>query len=149
MISHAVNITIWEKPHDEWGLFSSEFKYASYYSCMVSILDGSVIVVSLISFRYFAGPGGILLYSFIPIQWRVTAKGAGGGLNFFQGCAARISEVWGLRTDTCLWKGMLVNWKFPDFGPCERKIFKFWCLWAENSSNLGACELNFGWKLRL
>ena len=31
-------------------MFSSEFKYASYYICTVSILDGSVIVVSLISF---------------------------------------------------------------------------------------------------
>ena len=46
MIPHAVNnITIWNIA----GLFSSEFKYASYYICMASILDGSVIVVSLIT----------------------------------------------------------------------------------------------------
>ena len=32
----------------------------SYYSCTVSILDGSVVVVSSISFRYF-------VYSFIHI----------------------------------------------------------------------------------
>ena len=43
------------------GLFSSEFKYASYYSCMVSILDGSVIVVSLITFRYFV----VFFYSYL------------------------------------------------------------------------------------
>ena len=67
MISHAVNnITIWDHSHDELDLFSSEFKYASCYSCMVGILDGGVIVVSLISFRYFA-PGVfccILLFIF-------------------------------------------------------------------------------------
>ena len=38
-------------------------------------------------------------------------RGGGGALNFFfrYGCAARISEVWGLRTDICLWKGGLVS----------------------------------------
>ena len=44
-------------------------------------------------------------------------------------------------------------------GACERKIFKFGGLWAENFQiwglvswkfpNLGACELRFWWKLRL
>ena len=27
-----------------------------------------------------------------------------------KGCVARISKVWGLRTDICLWKRALVNW---------------------------------------
>ena len=56
MISHIVNnITIWNigPYHDQRDLFSSEFKYASYYGCMLNILDGSVVVVSLISFKYF------------------------------------------------------------------------------------------------
>ena len=39
--------------------------------------------------------------------------------------AARISEVWGLRTDIWLWKRGLVNWKFPNLGACELKISKF------------------------
>ena len=54
----------------------------------------------------------------------------------------------------------LANWHLPlKRGACERKISKFGGLWAENFqiwglvswkfSNLGACELKFGWKLRL
>ena len=54
----------------------------------------------------------------------------------------------------------LANWHLPlTGGACERKISKFGGLWAENFqiwglvswkfSNLGACELKFGWKLRL
>ena len=65
-----------------------------------------------------------------------------GALNFFQvtGCAAWISEVWGLRTTICLWKGGLVNWKFPNLGLVNWKF-----------PNLGACKLKiskFGGKLR-
>ena len=52
-----------------------------------------------------------------------------GGTQLFSGrvCAgaARISEVWGLRTDIWLWKRGLVNWKFPNLGACELKISKF------------------------
>ena len=55
----------------------------------------------------------------------------GGHSTFFQvGVCGRISEVWVLRTDICLWKGGLVNWKLPNLGACELKISKF-----------GACEL--------
>ena len=54
----------------------------------------------------------------------------------------------------------LANWHLPlKRGACERKISKFGGLWAENFQiwglvswkfpNLGACELKFGWKLRL
>ena len=54
----------------------------------------------------------------------------------------------------------LANWHLPlKRGACERKISKFWGLWAENFQiwglvswkfpNFGACELKFGWKLRL
>ena len=54
----------------------------------------------------------------------------------------------------------LANWHLPlKRGACERKISKFGGLWAENFKiwglvswkfqNLGACELKFGWKLRL
>ena len=52
-----------------------------------------------------------------------------GGTQLFSGrvCAgaARISEVWGVRTDIWLWKRGLVNWKFPNLGACELKISKF------------------------
>ena len=54
----------------------------------------------------------------------------------------------------------LANWHLSlKRGACERKISKFGGLWAENFQiwglvswkipNLGACELKFGWKLRL
>ena len=54
----------------------------------------------------------------------------------------------------------LANWHLPlKRGACEWKISKFGGLWAENFQiwglvswkfpNLGACELKFGWKLRL
>ena len=54
----------------------------------------------------------------------------------------------------------LANWHLPlKRGACERKTSKFRGLWAENFQiwglvswkfpNLGACELQFGWKLRL
>ena len=54
----------------------------------------------------------------------------------------------------------LANWHLAlKRGACERKISKFGGLWAENFKiwglvswklqNLGACELKFGWKLRL
>ena len=54
----------------------------------------------------------------------------------------------------------LVNWYLPlKNGACELKISKFGGLWTENFllwglvswkfPNLGACELKFGWKLRL
>ena len=46
--------------------------------------------------------------------------------------------MWGLQTDICLWKGGLVN-----------ANFKIWGLVSWKFSNLGACELKFGWKLRL
>ena len=66
----------------------------------------------------------------------------GGGTPFFSGSgvrrAARISKVWGLRTDICLWKRGLVNWKFPNLRACELKF-----------PNFGACELKFAQKLRL
>ena len=67
--------------------------------------------------------------------------GGGGALNFFsglQGCAAQISEVWGLRTDICLWKGGLWSGNF-----------QIWGLVSWKFPNLRACELKFGWKLRL
>ena len=66
MIPHAVNnMTIWNIV----GLFSSEFKYASYYICMASILDGSVIVVSLITSKL------ILLFIFSDaLQQKVLFK---------------------------------------------------------------------------
>ena len=54
----------------------------------------------------------------------------------------------------------LANWCLPlKRGTCELKISKFGGLWTENFQiwglvswkipNLGACELKFGWKLRL
>ena len=50
----------------------------------------------------------------------------GGALNFFQvGVCGQISEVKGLWTAICLWKGGLVNWKFPNLRTCELKISKF------------------------
>ena len=57
----------------------------------------------------------------------------GGALNFFFQvgvCGPNFRSV-GLRTDTCLWKRGLVNWKFPNLGACELKISKFLGLWAE------------------
>ena len=65
-----------------------------------------------------------------------------GALNFFSGmgCAARISEVWGLRTDICLWKGGLVSGKFPNLGACELKISKFGGLWAKIWVKIEAAE---------
>ena len=82
---------------------------------------------------------------------------------FFQvWCAAWISEVWDLRTDICLWKRGLVNWKFPKFGGLWTENFQIWGLvnwkfpkfgglWTENFQiwglvnwkfpNLGAYEL--------
>ena len=58
------------------------------------------------------------------------------------------------------WSVGLANWHLPlKRGACERKISKFGGLWAENFQiwglvswkfpNLEACELKFGWKLRL
>ena len=66
----------------------------------------------------------------------------GGALNFFsgRGCAARISEVWGLRTDICLWKGGLVSGKCPNLGACERKMSKFGGLWAKIWVKIEAVE---------
>ena len=52
-----------------------------------------------------------------------------GGTQLFSGrvCpgAARISKVWGLPTDICLWKRGLLNWKFQNLGACELKISKY------------------------
>ena len=74
----------------------------------------------------------------------------GGALNFFQlwVCGLDFRSVG------------LANWHLPlKRGACERKFSKFGGLWAENFKiwrlvswkfpNLGACELKFGWKLRL
>ena len=74
----------------------------------------------------------------------------GGALNFFSGRGVRpgfpkcgaceltfASEKAGLWAENFqIWR--LVSWKFPNLGACELKISKF-----------GACELKFGWKLRL
>ena len=79
-----------------------------------------------------------------------ACKTRGGALNFFQVgvCGPDFRSVG------------LANWHLPlKSGACERKISKFGGLWAENFQiwglvswkfpNLGACELKFGWKLRL
>ena len=66
----------------------------------------------------------------------------GGALNFFfffgggVGGAARISELWGLRTDICLWKGG---------GACELKISNFGGLWTENLGENWGCR---GWNFQ-
>ena len=84
-------------------------------------------------------------------MWRKSHHpGGGGALNFFQVgvCGPDFLSVG------------LANWHLPlKRGACERKISKFRGLWAENFQiwglvswkfpNLGACELRFGWKLRL
>ena len=69
---------------------------------------------------------------------------------FRKGCAARISEVRGLRTNACLWKGGLLSWKFPNLGlvnwefpnlrACELKIFKFGGLRAKIWAKIEAVE---------
>ena len=72
----------------------------------------------------------------------IHRPGGGGGTQLFfrQRCAARISEVWGLRTFTFekggLWTEFSqiwgpVNWKFPNLGACELKISKFGSLWGK------------------
>ena len=54
------------------------------------------------------------------------------------------SEKGGLRTDTCLWKGGLVNWKFLNLGACELKTFKFGGLRVNNlGENWGCRGYNF------
>ena len=60
--------------------------------------------------------------------------------NAMIGGGGRISEVWGLGTDICLWKGGLVNWKFPNLGACELKISKFGDLWAKTWVKIEAVE---------
>ena len=80
-------------------------------------------------------------------------RGGGTQLFFRYGCAARFFEVWNLRTDTCLWKGGLVNWKFPNLGlvnwgfpnlgACELKISIFGGLWAEFWMKIEAVEAKF------
>ena len=81
------------------------------------------------------------------LQWRLKnmVNPPGGTQLFFRwGCATRISEVWGLQTAICLWKGGLVNWKFPNLGACE---LKFWQklrllrLKIPNFLKRGSCEL--------
>ena len=78
-----------------------------------------------------------------------------GHSTFFQvGVCGRISKVWSLRTDICLWKEGFVSWKFPNLGACELKISKFGGLWAKiwvkieaveakisKFSQRGSCEL--------
>ena len=101
-------------------------------------------------------PGGNQLY----FRCMSGAKGRNGGLkpggalNFFSGRGvrpARISEVWGLRTGICLWKGGalvsgkfsiwgLVSWNFPNLGACELKISKFGGLWAKIWVKIEAVE---------
>ena len=65
-----------------------------------------------------------------------------GGTQFFSGRGVwhGFPKVWGLRTDTCLWEGGLVNWKFPNLGACELKIFKFGGLWAKIWAKIEAVE---------
>ena len=74
----------------------------------------------------------------------------GGALNFFSGRGVRPGFP------KC---GACELTFASERGACERKISKFGGLWAENFQiwglvswkfpNLGACELKFGWKLRL
>ena len=47
------------------------------------------------------------IYLVQPYPWWRQWQGSWGGTQLFfrYGCAARISEVWGLWTDTCLWRG--------------------------------------------
>ena len=90
-------------------------------------------------------------------QWLLTyllkwfrSRGGGGHSTFFQVgvCGPDFRSVG------------LANWHLSlKRGACERKISKFGGLWAKNFQiwglvswkfpNLGACELKFGWKLRL
>ena len=84
------------------------------------------------------------------IRTHTKEKPPGGALNFFQVgvCGPDFRRVG------------LANWHLPlKRGACERKFSKIGGLWAENFQiwglvswkfpNLGACELKFGWKLRL
>ena len=75
--------------------------------------------------------------------------GGGGALNFFQVgvCGPDFRSV-GLQTDICVWQGGLVSGK-SNLGASELKYSKFWGLVSWVFPNLGACELKFGWKLRL
>ena len=67
--------------------------------------------------------------------------GGGGHSTFFQvGVCGPDFEVWGLRTDICLWKGGLVSGKFPNLGACELKISKFGGLWAKILVKIEAAE---------
>ena len=122
----------------------------------------AVYVVNFIVLTHWVGiPYSVLIFETKCVKTHCWGTPGGGALNFLsgRGCVARISEVWGLRTDICLWKGGLVSGKFPNFGACELKISKFGGLWAENFQiwglvswkfpNLGACELKLWWKLRL
>ena len=83
-----------------------------------------------------------------PVSWGIPS--GGGHSTFFQVgvCGPGFQSVG------------LANGHLPlKRGACERKISKFGGLWAENFQiwrlvswkfpNLGACELKFGWKLRL
>ena len=88
--------------------------------------------------------------NFTNLKCSRTAPGGGGHSTFFQVgvCGPYFRSVG------------LANWHLPlKRGACERKISKLGGLWAENFQiwglvswkfpNLGACELKFGWKLRL
>ena len=79
------------------------------------------------------------------------ARGGGPQLFFQVGVCSRIFEVWGLRTDICLWKrGLwtenvqiwgLANWKCPNLGACELKISKVGGLWAKIWAKIEAVEV--------
>ena len=68
----------------------------------------------------------------------------GGALNFFLvGVCGPDFRSGGLWTDHCLWKGGLLNWKFPNLGACELKISNFGGLWTENFQIWGLESENF------
>ena len=103
----------------------------------------SPIFRSLVFFWFF-----FCLVLFFVFIWRIIR--GGGHSTFFQVgvCGPDFRSVG------------LANWHLPlKRGACERRISKFGGLWAENFQiwglvswkfpNLGACELKFGWKLRL
>ena len=75
--------------------------------------------------------------------------GGGGALNFFLvGVCGPDFRSGGLWTDNCLWKGGLLNWKFPNLGACELKISNFGGLWTENFQIWGLESENFPFFLK-
>ena len=129
---------------------SVEFQTHLYKIVYKSEQERVLVIFSKTKVNTFSPPGANLCFLSFPwyrdFEWKSNQSplshwiNTRGGTQFFfrYGCAARISEVWGLRTDICLWKGGLVSGKFPHLGLVSWKF-----------PNLGACELKFGWKLRL